>query len=174
MVLAAAITVLPTSGCSFLFFDRPSQYRSHETTACTTSYELPFLDMGFVLAHIVSIVILASASGGVSGGDSTRSNLAGMELGWLVVHAASAGYGLSWALECQELVGDDDSSRRRPVRAPSRSPPRVTVPPAAASPAQAAPSSPPAPPAPAEPNAGPPAPPPPPQVPAVPQRIDSE
>jgi hypothetical protein len=174
MVLAAATTVLPISGCSFLFFDRPSQYRSHETTACTTSYELPYLDMGFALAHIVSIVVLGSASGDAYGGDKARSNLVGIDLTWLVLHSASAGYGLSWALECQELVGDDDSSRPRPVRAPPRPPPRVIVPPAAPSPAQAAPSSPPAPPPPAEPNAGPPAPPPRPQAPAVPQRIDNE
>ena len=174
MVLAAATTVLPISGCSFLFFDRPSQYRSREKTACTTGYELPYLDIGLALLHVMSAAILASASGDEFGGDQARSNLVGIDITWLILHSASAGYGFSWADECKELVGDDDSSQPRPVRAPPRPPPRVIVSPAAASPAQAAPSSPPVPPAPTEPNAGPPAPAPPPQAPAVPQRIDNE
>jgi len=171
MVFAAATIVLPLSGCSFLFLDRPSTYKSGEKTTCTTTYELPAIDLTLALAHVVSIAILASASGDAFGGEKNRNALAQGDLTWLIVQGASAGWGFSWVGECKELVADRGFGTR-PVRAAPRPRPRPIAPPADVSSPQPAQPTQAVPPVPAEPAAAPE--PPAPQAPRVPQRIDNE
>jgi len=172
MVFAAATGLLPLPGCSFVFFDRPSQYKSREKNTCTTSYALPVLDVGFVLLHLVSIAIVSSASGDAYGGEKGRQALTQMELSWLILHAGSAGWGTSWAGECRELVGDADYGAR-PLSPPR---PRLITPPAGASSPRPAQQTTPAQPEPDGPAAAPEAPAPqaPPvlKAPSVPQRSD--
>lgn len=153
MTLVAATSALPLSGCSFLLFDRPSQYKSREKTTCTTSYALPAVDVGFAVLHLVSIAVLASASGDAFGGEKSRSSLGQLDVFWLIMHGASAGWGFSWAGECRELVGDDAGFGTQPVRATPRPQPRPIAPPAEPAAAPEAPS---------------------PQPPRIPQRVDSE
>jgi hypothetical protein len=172
VVFVAAVTVLPLSGCSFVFFDRPSQYRSHEKTTCTTSAALPTLDVSLALFHLVSLAVLASASGDAYGGEKSRNALAQIDVSWLIIHGASAGWGFSWASECKELVGDEAGFRTTPMRVAPRPRPRPIPPPANESSPQPAQPTLPVPPAQAEPAAAPEAPAP--QTPRVPQRIDNE
>jgi hypothetical protein len=171
MGLVAATSALPLSGCSFLFLDRPSQYKSGEKTTCTTTYELPAIDTGFALLHIVSIAVLASASGDAYGGEKNRSSLAQVDLTWLIVQGGSAIFGFSWVGECKDLVGDVGFGTR-PVRPAPRPRPRPIAPATDASSPQPAQPTPPVPPAPAAPAAAPEEPAP--QAPRVPQRIDNE
>jgi hypothetical protein len=138
MFLAAAATLVPQSGCSFVFVDRPSAYKSGETQACTTSYDLPVLDAGFALLYAVSIAIMASASGNSYGGEGNRTMVTTVGLTWLIMHAGSAGFGFSWVGECKELVPDSGFGTR-PVRPAPRPRPLPTAPPADASPPQPTP-----------------------------------
>ncbi len=172
MVFVAGVTVLPLSGCSFVFFDRPKQYRSHESTTCTTSSALPTVDVALALLHLVSIAVLASASGDAYGGEKSRNSLVQIDVSWMILHGASAGWGYSWAGECKELVGDDGGFRTMPVRAAPRPRPRPIVPRTNASSPQPAEPTPPVPAVQAEPAAAPEAPAP--QAPRAPQRIDNE
>jgi hypothetical protein len=173
MVLAAVTSVAPLSGCSFLFLDRPRDYGRSEKIDCTTSYTLPVVDVAFALLHLVSLGVLASASGDAYGGEKSREAFAQVDILWLTMHGVSAGWGLYKVGECKDLVADDAGSS--PSRAAPRPRPRPVAP--RANPPPEPPAQQPAPPVepvPAAPVAAPPQPAPAPPAARVPQKADDE
>jgi hypothetical protein len=162
-LLVALTTMLPQFGCSFIFLDRPREYGRFEKVDCTTSYALPALDAGLAALHLVSLAILASASGNEYGGEKTREAFARGDVLWLTIHAVSSGWGFYKVGECKDLVADGGG----PVRPTPRPRPRPIAGPGAA-------SSPPPVPAEAAPAPAAPAPAPVPATPPVQQKADDE
>jgi hypothetical protein len=172
VALATALAVLPGFGCSFVFLDRPRDYKPSEKVDCTTSYALPTADLALALLHIASIAILASASGNSFGGDKSRQTLAQADIFWMIMNGSSSAWGFYKVGECRDIVAEDQGMRFQPVRVPRPRPRRIESP--SESPSTIEPPAPA--PAPAqEPSAAPaPAAAPVPQLPRVPQQVDQD
>ena len=105
LAFLVAAALLPTSGCSFLFLDRPKpDYGRYEKVDCTTSYALPTVDTVLALGHIVSIAVVQSSSGTAYGGQKSRDALGQADISGLILYGASAIWGFYKVNQCNQLV----------------------------------------------------------------------
>jgi len=187
LAFLVAVALLPTSGCSFLFLDRPKDdYGPFEKINCTTGYALPVMDTVLTLLHVISIATLQSSSGDAFGGQKSRDGLTQFDLSWMIFEGGSAIWGYYKVNQCNELIASHAPHHwQRPTTRPTTRPvepgiepviePRTSPPPMPPSDAEPSPTiEPTIEPPPRAPAPGPAAPPPAPPAPPVRQQVDQE